>query len=141
MILVKNKKGQALVEFVIILPVLLLIVISMVDFGNLLYQKYQLEQNLEYVSDLYLANDTNALEQEKQRLNIKTEEDGKYIKLTIEKEAKLSSPILRRVLGENYVIATSRKLYQDENEIEETLPPSVSPDVIEEEEPNYEIGS
>ena len=129
----KNKKGQALVEFVIILPVLLLIVISMVDFGNLLYQKYQLEQNLEYVSDLYLANDTNALEQEKQRLNIKTEEDGKYIKLTIEKEAKLSSPILRRVLGENYVIATSRKLYQDENEIEETLPPSVSPDVIEEE--------
>ena len=141
MILVKNKKGQALVEFVIILPVLLLIVISMVDFGNLLYQKYQLEQNLEYVSDLYLANDTNALEQEKQRLNIKTEEDGKYIKLTIEKEAKLSSPILRRVLGENYVIATSRKLYQDENEIEETLPPSVSPDVIEEEEPKYEIGS
>lgn len=137
----KNKKGQALVEFVIILPVLLLIVISMVDFGNLLYQKYQLEQNLEYVSDLYLANDTNALEQEKQRLNIKTEEDGKYIKLTIETEAKLSSPILRRVLGENYVIATSRKLYQDENEIEETLPPSVSPDVIEEEEPNYEIGS
>ena len=141
MILVKNKKGQALVEFVIILPVLLLIVISMVDFGNLLYQKYQLEQNLEYVSDLYLANDTNALEQEKQRLNIKTEEDGKYVKLTIETEAKLSSPILRRVLGENYVIATSRKLYQDENEIEETLPPSVSPDVIEEEEPNYEIGS
>lgn len=137
----KNKKGQALVEFVIILPVLLLIVISMVDFGNLLYQKYQLEQNLEYVSDLYLANDTNALEQEKQKLNIKTEEDGKYIKLTIEKEAKLSSPILRRVLGENYVIATSRKLYQDENKIEETLPPSVSPDVIEEEEPNYEIGS
>lgn len=137
----KSKKGQALVEFVIILPVLLLIVISMVDFGNLLYQKYQLEQNLEYVSDLYLANDTNALEQEKQRLNIKTEEDGKYVKLTIETEAKLSSPILRRVLGENYVIATSRKLYQDENEIEETLPPSVSPDVIEEEEPNYEIGS
>lgn len=137
----KNKKGQALVEFVIILPVLLLIVISMVDFGNLLYQKYQLEQNLEYVSDLYLANDTNALEQEKQRLNIKTEEDGKYVKLTIETEAKLSSPILRRVLGENYVIATSRKLYQDENKIEETLPPSVSPDVIEEEEPNYEIGS
>lgn len=137
----KSKKGQALVEFVIILPVLLLIVISMVDFGNLLYQKYQLEQNLEYVSDLYLANDTNALEQEKQRLNIKTEEDGKYVKLTIETEAKLSSPILRRVLGEDYVIATSRKLYQDENEIEETLPPSVSPDVIEEEEPNYEIGS
>ena len=110
MILVKNKKGQALVEFVIILPVLLLIVISMVDFGNLLYQKYQLEQNLEYVSDLYLASDTNALDQEKQRLNIKTEEDGNFVKLSIEKKIKMSSPILRRILGDNYSITTSRKL-------------------------------
>ena len=111
MIRVKSRKGQALVEFVIILPVLLLIIISMVDFGNLLFQKYQLEKNLEYVSDLYLANDTNALEQEKQKLNIKTEETESYVKLTIQKEANLASPILRRVLGEHYKIETSRKLY------------------------------
>lgn len=111
MIRVKSRKGQALVEFVIILPVLLLIIISMVDFGNLLFQKYQLEKNLEYVSDLYLANDTNALEQEKQKLNIKTEETESYVKLTIQKEANLASPILRRVLGEHYQIETSRKLY------------------------------
>lgn len=115
----KNKKGQALVEFVIILPVLLLIVISMVDFGNLLYQKYQLEQNLEYVSDLYLASDTNALDQEKQRLNIKTEEDGNFVKLSIEKKIKMSSPILRRILGDNYSITTSRKLYHSEEKIED----------------------
>ena len=111
MIRVKSRKGQALVEFVIILPVLLLIIISMVDFGNLLFQKYQLEKNLEYVSDLYLANDTNALEQEKQKLNIKTEETESYVKLTIQKEANLASPILRRVLGGHYQIETSRKLY------------------------------
>ncbi len=133
MILVKNKKGQALVEFVIILPVLLLIVISMVDFGNLLYQKYQLEQNLEYVSDLYLANDTNALEQEKQRLNIKTKEDGNTVKLSIEKKITMSSPILRRILGDNYTITTSRKLYHNEEKVEETPESSESPDIKQEE--------
>lgn len=140
MILVKNKKGQALVEFVIILPVLLLIVISMVDFGNLLYQKYQLEQNLEYVSDLYLANDTNALDQEKQRLNIKTEEDGNFVKLSIEKKIKMSSPILRRILGDNYSITTSRKLYHNEEKIEEPEP-SESPDSEQEEIVNDEVES
>lgn len=136
----KNKKGQALVEFVIILPVLLLIVISMVDFGNLLYQKYQLEQNLEYVSDLYLANDTNALDQEKQRLNIKTEEDGNFVKLSIEKKIKMSSPILRRILGDNYSITTSRKLYHNEEKIEEPEP-SESPDSEQEEIVNDEVES
>ncbi len=140
MILVKNKKGQALVEFVIILPVLLLIVISMVDFGNLLYQKYQLEQNLEYVSDLYLANDTNALDQEKQRLSIKTEEDGNFVKLSIEKKIKMSSPILRRILGDNYSITTSRKLYHNEAKIEEPEP-SESPDSEQEEIVNDEVES
>ncbi len=136
----KNKKGQALVEFVIILPVLLLIVISMVDFGNLLYQKYQLEQNLEYVSDLYLANDTNALDQEKQRLSIKTEEDGNFVKLSIEKKIKMSSPILRRILGDNYSITTSRKLYHNEAKIEEPEP-SESPDSEQEEIVNDEVES
>ena len=33
------------------------------------------------------------------------------MKLTIQKEANLASPILRRVLGEHYQIETSRKLY------------------------------
>ena len=38
-----NKKGQALVEFILILPVFLLILFAIVDFGNLLVSKNQLE--------------------------------------------------------------------------------------------------
>lgn len=110
----------------------------MVDFGNLLYQKYQLEQNLEYVSDLYLASDTNALDQEKQRLNIKTEEDGNFVKLSIEKKIKMSSPILRRILGDNYSITTSRKLYHSEEKIEDE---KESPDMEQEEIEKNEVES
>ena len=38
-----NRRGQALVEFVLILPVFLLILFTIVDFGNLLYTKNMLE--------------------------------------------------------------------------------------------------
>ena len=35
-----NKKGQALVEFILILPVLLLILMAMIDIGNIFLKKY-----------------------------------------------------------------------------------------------------
>ena len=133
---VRDRKGQALVEFVIILPILLLIVISMIDFGNLLYQKYQLEQDLEYISDLYIANDTNALEQEKQKLHVTTVEDGSFVTLQVQKEANLASPILRRVLGDHYQIETSRKLYlhEEEEQSNSEEEPEPSPSTSEEED-------
>ena len=130
----RDRKGQALVEFVIILPILLLVVISMIDFGNLLYQKYQLEQDLEYISDLYIANDTNALEQEKQKLHVTTIEDGSFVTLQVQKEANLASPILRRVLGDHYQIETSRKLYLQEETEESEEEPEPSPSTSEEED-------
>ena len=131
---VRDRKGQALVEFVIILPILLLVVISMIDFGNLLYQKYQLEQDLEYISDLYIANDTNALEQEKQKLHVTTIEDGSFVTLQVQKEANLASPILRRVLGDHYQIETSRKLYLQEKKEDSEEEPEPSPSTSEEED-------
>lgn len=130
----RDRKGQALVEFVIILPILLLVVISMIDFGNLLYQKYQLEQDLEYISDLYIANDTNALEQEKQKLHVTTVEDGSFVTLQVQKEANLASPILRRVLGDHYQIETSRKLYLQEETEDSDEEPEPSPSTKEEED-------
>ena len=39
----RNKKGQALIEFVIILPVMLLLVFCLIDFGMVIYEKNNLE--------------------------------------------------------------------------------------------------
>ena len=49
----KMNKGQALVEFIIILPVALLLVLGVIDFGNIIYKKYTLENDLNTVVDLY----------------------------------------------------------------------------------------
>ena len=39
----KNKKGQALVEFVVIMPIFIMLLISIIDLGNIIYKKYHLE--------------------------------------------------------------------------------------------------
>ena len=39
----KNKKGQALVEFVLILPVMLMIIFCMIDFGRVISLKSDLD--------------------------------------------------------------------------------------------------
>ena len=52
----KNKKGQALVEFVVIMPIFIMLLISIIDLGNIIYKKYHLENDLDYIVDLYRLN-------------------------------------------------------------------------------------
>ena len=37
----KSKKGQALVEFIIIAPIFIMMIMSVIDLGNVIYKKYQ----------------------------------------------------------------------------------------------------
>lgn len=98
----------------------------MIDFGNLLYQKYQLEQKLDYISDLYLGNQLADIESEKKeaKITVQIEEQKPLVKITVRKNANFSSPILRKIFGSSYKLETSRKLYQDEESKVETPTPS-----------------
>lgn len=62
-----NKKGQALVEFIIILPVMIFVLLAIVDFGIMSYNKNRLENMIDDVSKMYKNNET-------------TEEINKFIK-------------------------------------------------------------
>ena len=53
-----NKRGQALIEFVLILPVLLLIIFAFLDFGRIILCKNHLENIMSDVTNLY-KNDEN----------------------------------------------------------------------------------
>ena len=57
-----KNKGQALVEFIIILPVLLLLILGAIDFGNILYKEYSLENDLDYVVELIRQNKTTEID-------------------------------------------------------------------------------
>ena len=52
-----NRKGQALVEFVLILPVFIFILFVIVDFGNILSNKNKLEYVSADIVDMYKNGD------------------------------------------------------------------------------------
>ena len=110
----KDNKGQALVEFIIVLPILLLIIMAMIDFGNIFIKKYSLENDLDIVYNMYREeryNDINKyVKNKKIVINYKT--DNEYITINLSKIVKINTPILNNIIGKNYKITTSRTLYE-----------------------------
>ena len=49
----KKNNGQALIEFILILPVILLILLYIIEFGRITLKKQQLESNLDLIITLY----------------------------------------------------------------------------------------
>ncbi len=109
-----NKKGQALVEFILVLPILLLIIISMIDIGNIFLKKFDLNNDLETVATLYengdMTNLNNYLEEENINLSENSKDD--MITLTLSQKVSISTPVIQQVLGNEYEIKTSKTIFK-----------------------------
>ena len=112
----KNDKGQALVEFIIILPIFLLLIISVFDFGNIISKKYTLENDIDVVADMYIEEDYNGINNFVNNKNIKISysEESNLFTINLSKNVKISSPFLNVVLGKDYEIKTSKSIYKNE---------------------------
>ena len=110
-----NKKGQALVEFILILPVLLLIAMAMIDVGNIFLKKYDLNKDLETVTELYKSNDTKKLGVYLANEDLTLEDESKngMITLTLKKNVEISAPGLTNILGKNDEIKTTKTIYEN----------------------------
>ena len=97
-----NRKGQALVEFVLILPVFLLILFAIVDFGNVLNSKNQLESTSTDVVRLVLnGEDINSIKSEYSKLNIEVVNyQDKYRKVILVQDVKIITPFLDRIFAD-----------------------------------------
>lgn len=108
-----NRKGQALVEFVLILPIFLLILFVIVDFGNIFYNRYELQnQSTDIVR---LIKNGDAVDEVYSKLDVDVsvyKED--YKKVTISKKIKLITPFMDRVLGNPYLIEIERVIPDEE---------------------------
>ena len=113
-----NKQGQALVEFILILPVLLLIVLATIDIGNIFLNKYDLNNDLEIVTDLYKNNDPKNLGVylANKNLSLSDESNNGMITLTLKKNIQIQDPILIKILGKNYEIKTAKTIYGEIDE-------------------------
>ena len=106
----KNKSGQALIEFILILPVLLLLIFALVDFGRIILCKTHLEGVMNEVSNLpedklssYLKKDTD--------YNIKyTIKIDEYKNITLTTNLELVTPGLKNVLKNPYTVKVERSM-------------------------------
>lgn len=109
----KNKKGQALVEFVIILPIILMVIFTIIDFSNIFYQKNHLESITNDVVSLkengktnnYILNEIND-----KTIGITYSKNGDTLKVQTTKKVKLITPFSSLFFDNPYVIKTERTI-------------------------------
>ena len=95
-----NKKGQALVEFVLVLPILIFILLAVIDVGKLMIMKNHLETVLGTV-------DKNTTEIHDQTYNITIERRDNYVYL--KSCINVITPGMNRVLGNPACVETSKE--------------------------------
>ena len=103
----KNKKGQALIEFVLIIPIILLALLAIIDFSMVFYNKNHLEGVLNGSITYVLNGKTSSeikelIDDEDIKLSITFEE--KIVKVKLTKEVDLISPFFKS----NFNIETER---------------------------------
>lgn len=108
-----RKKGQALVEFVLILPIFLIIIVTIIELGSINYKKLELESHLETVVNMYLKDEdsTNYLNNNNLKMNV-IKNNGE-ITIEIKKNIKIITPVLKLVNGQTEEIKAERVFYDE----------------------------
>ena len=104
-----NNKGQALIEFVLILPIFLFLIFAVYDFGMIFNSKNSLENESSDIISLYKNGKT--LEEIKliyPNNKVAITNDGDYYEIKVEKTVKLITPGFNRIFGEPYLISVER---------------------------------
>lgn len=110
----KKKRGQALVEFIIILPVFLLLVLGIVDLGRVLYSKIILEDKISDVITLYESGKTvQDINSDFKDMNLNVEEADNYVNYSLEKEIDILTPGLNLILKSPYNLKVSRSILNE----------------------------
>lgn len=111
----KSKKGQALVEFIIILPILIFILLAVIDYGVISFNKSKLENIITDLSDMYKNKESeeeinNFVKSNDKDLEIKTTYEDKYINIKLYKKYNYITPGLDKIFKSNE-ISVERKIY------------------------------
>ncbi len=113
----RTKKGQALVEFVIILPIFIFMLLAVIDIGKIIYYQNALESEMSDVIDLYknqksyqdisqeLSLNENALSLEIQNENNET------ITFYLKRKVTIVTPGLSFIFSNPYEITVKRSVF------------------------------
>lgn len=108
--ILKNK-GQALVEFVLLLPILILVLFIIIDFANIFYNKNHLEGILNdvvtMVENNYSKKEIEKVIANKNIIYIISIEDN-YATIKLEEKINFITPFSNKIFNDNYKITTQR---------------------------------
>ena len=113
-----NKKGQALVEFVIILPIFIFMILATIDVGKILYFSNKLENKMDDVISLYensyAYEDINKnLVNDISKTNLEIKEDEKFVEFIITKKIDIITPGLNLIFDNPYKLEAKRVIYNE----------------------------
>lgn len=109
----RNEKGQALVEFVLILPITLILIFCVVDFGRVISLKNDLENKTSDIVMLYQNGKTldeidSIINKEQNGIKIDASYNEDYITISVTKKIKPITPGLSYIKEELFDVSTSR---------------------------------
>lgn len=113
-----NKKGQALVEFIIVLPILIMILFAAIDFGIIIYNKCKLESKLNDVVNMIenSENEENIVDfinkGENKKTTYRITNNDNYITVNLFTTVDIITPGLNIILDSPYKIKVSRIIYE-----------------------------
>ena len=106
-----NRKGQALVEFVLILPVLILILFAIIDFGLIVSKKNELENmSVDIVTLFKNGKSIEEINNIYTDVSIDKEDNNDYTKIKVSKDIDIITPGLNLILGDPYKISIERNV-------------------------------
>lgn len=112
-----NRKGQALIEFVIILPIFLFMLFAVIDFGIISFNKNKLENMVNDVGDMYKNKESNEeinnfIKKNDKNTTATFKDEGKYFKVVLSKDYDFITPGLSSIL-KDFKIDVERTMYNE----------------------------
>lgn len=106
-----NNKGQALVEFILVLPIIMLILFSMVDVGMIFTKKAELENDSYEIVEL-VKNDTSIddIRNIYKDIDINISIKDKYKVISMEKKVNTITPGMSKIIGDPFIINVERAI-------------------------------
>lgn len=109
-----NQKGQALIEFVILLPVVIMLIFSFIDLGRIILENNRLEGLTTIVISKYNETKTysdvedyiKSLGYDNVYLSIKSNSD--LLTIEVSKNIDIITPGLNSIIGDPYTVSVER---------------------------------
>ena len=105
-----NKRGQALIEFILVLPLLLLLIFAFIDFGRIILCKTHLESVMSDVIELSDSEVSNYLSKDSEYKIKYHMETGANKKIILETNLELITPGLKSILKNPYTVKIERNI-------------------------------